>query len=87
MEENADKQIITNTNDASEIHKTIPQKSSTNTRSTEIQHVVEKKIKSASTKARTMSIQFMYSSSPDGVVVRALRCGRGNKGSNPGLDR
>ena len=46
------------------------------------------KIKSASTKARTMSIQFMYtSSSPDGLVVRALRCGRGNKDSNPGLDR
>ena len=46
-----------------------------------------KNIKSASTVNRKMSIQFMYSSSPDGVVVRALRCGRGNKGSNPGLDR
>ena len=42
MEENADKQTITNTNDASEIHKTITQKSSTNRRATEIQDVVEK---------------------------------------------
>ena len=63
-----------------------PKKSSTKRRSTEVKHVAEK-IKSASTKNRTISIQFMYSSSPDGVVVRALRCGRGNKGSNPGLDR
>ena len=47
-----------------------------------------KKIKSASTKNRTMSIQFMYScSSPDGLEVRAFRCGRGNIGSNRGLDR
>ena len=47
-----------------------------------------KKIKSASTKNRTMSIQFMYScSSPDGLEVRAFRCGRGNIGSNHGLDR
>ena len=47
-----------------------------------------KKIKSASTKNRTMSIQFMYScSSPDGLKVRAFRCGRGNIGSNRGLDR
>ena len=47
-----------------------------------------KKIKSASTKNRTMSIQFMYScSSPDGLEVRAFRCGRGNTGSNPGLNR
>ena len=45
MEEKLDKQTITNKNDASAIHKTIPQKSSTNTRSTEIQHVVEKKSK------------------------------------------
>ena len=47
-----------------------------------------KKIKSISTKVLTMSFQFMYSfSGPDGLVVRALRCGRGETGSNPGLDR
>ena len=87
MEENADKQTITNKNDASEIHKTITQKSSTNRRSTEVKHVVEK-IKSASTKNRTKSIQFMYScSSPDGLEVRAFRCGRGKIGSNHGLVR
>ena len=47
-----------------------------------------KNIKSASTKNRTMSIQFTYSHSlPDGLEVRAFRCARGNKGSTPGLDR
>ena len=35
-----------------------------------------------------MSIQFMcFDCSPDGVVVRALSCGRSNTGSNPGPDR
>ena len=86
MQEKIDKQTITNTNDASAIQKNNPKKA-VPTGDRQKFGMLLKKIKSASTKARTMSIQFMYSSSPDGVVVRALRCGRGNKGSNPGPDR
>ena len=33
-------------------------------------------------------IDFMaYTSGPDGLAVRTLRCGRITLGSNPGLDR
>ena len=87
MEEKIDKQTITNTNDASAIQKNNPKKA-VPTGDRQKLSMLLKEIKSASTKNRTMSIQFMYScSSPDGPEVRAFRCGRGNVGSNRCLDR
>ena len=89
MEGKADKQTITKTNDASQIQKTITKKKSVPTGDRRKFSKLLQKIKSASTKVRTMSIQFMYSCSnpDDGLVFRAFRCGLGNTGSNPGLDR
>ena len=48
----------------------------------------ENQIKLASGEVRLMSIHFIVSyGSPDGLVVRALRCGRSNPGSTTGLDK
>ena len=89
MEEEADIQTITNTTDAYQTQRTCPKKSSTHRKSTEIQQIVEKKrIKIGSGKFRPLYNHFMGSyASPDGLVVRALRCHRSNPGSTTGLDR
>ena len=66
----------------------MPQKNSTHRKSTEIQQFVEKAIKTGSGKVRPLYNHFMGSyASPDGLVVRALRCRRSNPGSTTGLDR
>ena len=45
-------------------------------------------MKIASENVRPKLIDFMaYSFGPDGLVVRTLRCGSSNPGSNPGLER
>ena len=45
-------------------------------------------MKIASENVRPKVIDFMaYSFGPDRLVVRTLRCGRSNPGSNPDMDR
>ena len=88
MEEEADKQTITNTTDAYQIQKTCPKKTVRTGNRRKFSNLLKKPIKTGSGKVRPLYNHFMGSyASPDGLVVRALRCRRSNPGSTTGLDR